>query len=300
MKMDSNALIESIPNFSEGRRKEVIDDIVSSVADVNGIKVLDSSSDADHNRTVLTLAGNPESVVAAIMRLYEKASEHIDLTIHKGEHPRMGAVDVVPFVPLRNCTMKDCVELSQAVGAQIAERFGVPVILYEESASAEHRRNLADVRKGQFEGMADKLKLEQWKPDYGQPAPHPKLGVSAVGARMPLVAFNVNLDTPNIDIATKIAHAVRHISGGLRFCKAMGVELADRKQTQVSMNLVNYKKTPIYRVIELIRIEAKRYGVSVVGSEIVGMVPMEALAESFAYYVGLENYDFNLILESKL
>ncbi len=298
--LNEKALIESIPNFSEGRRQEVIDDIIAAVKAVEGVKVLDHSSDADHNRTVLTLAGSPAGLREAIRALYRKAAEHIDLRKHSGEHPRMGAVDVVPFVPLRNCTMEDCVEFSKEIGRMIWEEFGVPVFLYENSATSDARKNLAKIRKGEFEGMAEKMKQPEWKPDFGGDEPHPSLGVSAVGARMALIAFNVNLDTPNVEIANKIARAVRHISGGLRYCKAMGVELKDRNQTQVSMNLVNYKKTPIYRVVELIRIEAKRYGVNVVGSEIVGLVPMEAIAESFAYYVGLENYDFEMILESRL
>ncbi|RKY18962.1 MAG: glutamate formimidoyltransferase [Planctomycetota bacterium] len=298
--LNEKALIESIPNFSEGRRREVIDDIIAAVKAVEGVKVLDHSSDADHNRTVLTLAGSPAGLREAIRALYRKAAEHIDLRKHSGEHPRMGAVDVVPFVPLRNCTMEDCVEFSKEIGRMIWEEFGVPVFLYENSATSDARKNLAKIRKGEFEGMAEKMKQPEWKPDFGGDEPHPSLGVSAVGARMALIAFNVNLDTPDVEIANKIARAVRHISGGLRYCKAMGVELKDRNQTQVSMNLVNYKKTPIYRVVELIRIEAKRYGVNVVGSEIVGLVPMEAIAESFAYYVGLENYDFEMILESRL
>jgi len=298
--LNEKALIESIPNFSEGRRQEVIDDIIAAVKAVEGVKVLDHSSDADHNRTVLTLAGSPAGLREAIRALYRKAAEHIDLRKHSGEHPRMGAVDVVPFVPLRNCIMEDCVEFSKEIGRMIWEEFGVPVFLYENSATSDARKNLAKIRKGEFEGMAEKMKQPEWKPDFGGDEPHPSLGVSAVGARMALIAFNVNLDTPDVEIANKIARAVRHISGGLRYCKAMGVELKDRNQTQVSMNLVNYKKTPIYRVVELIRIEAKRYGVNVVGSEIVGLVPMEAIAESFAYYVGLENYDFEMILESRL
>ena len=298
--MNQNALIETIPNFSEGRRTDVIEEIISAVRETEGISILDYSSDPDHNRTVLTMAGNPESVKNAVYKLYEMASRHIDLTEHEGEHPRMGAVDVVPFVPLRDATMDECVELSKEVAQKVASEYGVPIILYEESASAKHRKNLAKVRKGQFEGMGDKLKEEDWKPDFGDAQPHPKLGVSAIGARMPLIAFNVNLDTNNLDIASQIARNVRHLSGGLRFVKALGMDIEDRPITQVSMNLVNFKKTPIYRAVELIRIEARRYGVNVVGSEIIGLIPMEAIAESFAYYIGLENYDFNQILETKL
>ncbi|MFA4987632.1 MAG: glutamate formimidoyltransferase [Candidatus Brocadiia bacterium] len=298
--MNPNCVIESIPNFSEGRRPEVISEIVNGVRSVEGVKVLDFSSDSDHNRTVLTIAGNPGALRGAIMKLFEGASKHIDLRVHKGEHPRMGAVDVVPFVPIRDCTMADCVELSKEVAREVSERYSVPVILYEDSCSSENRRNLADVRKGEFEGMATKLAKAEWKPDFGDPHPHPSMGVVAIGARMALVAFNVNLDTANMKIANDIAKAVRNSSGGLRFVKALGVELKERNQVQISMNLVNYKKTPIYRAFELIRIEAKRYGVNIVGSEIVGLVPGEAIAESFAYYVGLENYDLNQILENRL
>jgi glutamate formiminotransferase len=237
--------------------------------------------------------------VDAIRALYTAVAKHIDLRNHQGEHPRMGAVDVVPFVPLRGCTMAECVELSKQVGQMIWDEFSVPVILYEESASGDHRKDLAKVRKGQFEGMAEKLTQSEWKPDFGDTL-HPALGVSAVGAREALIAFNVNLDTPDLTVADRIAKSVRHLSGGLRYCKAMGVELGDRKQVQVSMNLVNYHKTPIYRVLELIRVEARRWGVNVVGSEIVGLVPLEAITESFAYYIGLENYDPAQVLESRL
>ncbi|GAB4156032.1 MAG: glutamate formimidoyltransferase [Planctomycetota bacterium] len=297
--MDPRAIVESIPNISEGRRPEVVQEFIDGIKAVNGVTVLDWSSDADHNRTVITLAGNPEGLKNAVRVLYAKAAQHIDLRNHTGEHPRMGAVDVVPFVPLRGCTMADCVELSKEVAKMVNEEFGVPVILYEESASAPHRSNLADIRKGQFEAMAEKLQKPEWIPDFGT-AVHPSLGVSAIGAREALIAFNVNLDTPDIKVADKIAKAVRHISGGLRFCKAIGIELGDRKQVQVSMNLVNYKKTPIYRALELVRIEARRWGVNVVGSEIIGLIPLAAITESFAYYIGQENYDPSQVLETRL
>jgi glutamate formiminotransferase len=212
----------------------------------------------------------------------------------------MGAVDVIPFIPIRNTTMEEAVALSKEVGRAVAEQFAIPVFLYEESATNLSRKNLADIRKGQFEGMADKLKDPVWKPDFGPDRIHRSAGVVAIGARMPLVAFNVNLATDNMEIAHAIAKAARHISGGLRFCKAIGVELKDRGIVQVSMNMTDFTKTPLYRVVELIRAEAKRYGVSVVGSEVVGLVPMEALIDAAVFYMGLEHFSMEQVLEARL
>ena len=293
-------VIESVPNFSEGQRGEVISAIVNRVKEVPGVRVLDISPDSDHNRSVLTMVGDQDSLKGAILALFEKAVELIDLTKHRGEHPRMGAVDVVPFVPIKGVTMDDCISLSKEVGTEVAERFNIPVYFYEESSTREERRNLANIRKGQFEGFFEKIKLPEWQPDCGPAEVHPTAGVVAVGAREFLIAYNVNLGTDNLEVASNIAKAVRHISGGLRYVKALGMTLEERKIVQVSMNLVNYKKTPIYRVFELIRAEACRYGVPVVGSEIVGLVPNDALLGAAEYYLQIENFSSSQVIENRL
>lgn len=294
------ALIESIPNISEGRRADVIERCAAAVAAVGGVQLLDHSSDASHNRSVFTLVGDREPLKAATLALFEQALAHIDLRSHRGEHPRLGAVDVVPFVPIEGVTMAECVTLAREVAADVAERFGVPVYLYEEAASDPSRRNLEDIRRGEFEGLAAKMGSPGWAPDYGPAAPHPAAGASVIGARMPLIAYNVNLNTDRLDVARKIAAAIRHSSGGLRYVKAMGVKVEDRNLAQVSMNLTNYEKTPIFRVFELVKREAARYGVSVLESEIVGLVPSAALVASAEYFLQLERFGANQILEHKL
>ncbi len=293
-------IIETVPNFSEGRRVEVIREIVEAVGKTPGARILDISSDADHNRSVLTLAGNEEQVRASVLKLFEAAIARIDLRNHRGEHPRLGAVDVVPFVPVKEATMADCVRLARSVGEEIASRFGVPIYFYEEAATAEHRRNLADIRRGEFEGLARKMKDPLWAPDFGPAEPHSSAGASVVGAREFLIAFNVNLGTPDVEIAERIARAVRHSSGGLRYCKAMGVALSERRIAQVSINMVNFKKTPLHRVVEMIKAEAARFGVNVVGSEIVGLVPNDALLSVAEFYLRLEGFDPSQVLENRL
>jgi glutamate formiminotransferase / 5-formyltetrahydrofolate cyclo-ligase len=293
-------IIECIPNFSEGRNKEKIEAIMDTLRGKEGIKLLDYSSDIDHNRTVVTFIGEPEAVEKAIIKMAEKVYENIDMTIHEGAHPRMGALDVVPFVPVSGVTMEECIELAKRVGKAIAENFEIPVYLYEDAASSSERQNLANVRKGQYEGFFEKIKKEDWSPDFGPAEVNIKGGCCAVGARVPLVAFNVNLGTDNIDVANNIAKAVRHIGGGLRFVKAMGVKLEDRNIVQVSMNLVNYEKTAVYRAFEMVKIEARRYGVPVVGSEIVGLVPMAALIQSAEYYLQVENFSMDQVLEKRI
>lgn len=292
-------LIECVPNISEGRRPEVVAAIVDAVKAVPGVKWLDQSSDPDHNRSVLTFLGDPQALKQAVLVLYEHVAQHIDLRGHTGEHPRMGAVDVVPFIPISGCTMKDCVALAQDVAQAVHARFGVPVVLYEEAASAPHRRNLADVRKGGFEAMAEKLAKPEWTPDYGTSL-HEALGVTAIGAREALIAYNVYLDTKDVKIAQEIAKAVRGSSGGLGSVKGMGLYIEERGQCQVSMNLVNFRKNPIYRVQELIKIEAARWGVRVVSAELVGLIPQDALLESAAYYLQIEGYSPSMVLENKI
>ena len=293
-------IIESVPNVSEGRRPDVVQAAVDTLGKVPGVRVLDVQSDKDHNRSVITLAGDEQSLPSALLRLFEVAVERIDVRSHRGEHPRLGAVDVVPFIPIEGATMAECVALARQLGQAVAERFQLPVYLYEEAATAPHRRNLEDVRRGQFEGLAEKMRDPQWKPDFGPAAPHPSAGATVIGARMPLIAYNINLGTSDLEVAKRIAKAIRHSSGGFRHVKAMGVMLEERKLAQVSINMTDFKKTPLHRVFETVRSEAERYGVSVVGSEIVGLVPAEALMHAADHFLRLENFSPNQVLERKL
>ena len=292
--------MECVPNFSEGRDLQKIDKIVAPFRGKQGVKLLDYSNDEDHNRLVVTVVGEPEPLRDAVLEAIGVAVELIDLNHHQGQHPRMGAVDVVPFIPIRNVTMEEAVALSKEVGKEVAKRYNLPVFLYEKSASAPHRENLAAVRKGEFEGMAEKIKQPEWHPDFGLAERHPTAGTVAIGARMPLVAYNINLNTPSLEIAHDIAKKIRFIGGGLRYCKAMGVELKDRVITQVSINMTDYTRTALYRAFELVRVEARRYGVSIVGSEIIGLVPMEALIDTASYYLGLENFSMEQVLEARM
>lgn len=298
--MSSNKIIECVPNFSEGRDLEKVEKIVNAFRAKEGVKLLDYSADKDHNRMVVTVVGEPEALKKAVIEAIGTAVEIIDLTQHKGQHPRMGAVDVVPFIPIRNITMEEAIALSKEVGKEVADRYGLPVFLYEKAASAPHRENLAAIRKGEFEGLKEKMAKPEWKADFGPEKPHPTAGGVVIGARMPLVAYNVNLNTNKLEIADAIAKKVRFLGGGLRFCKAMGVELTERGIVQVSMNLTDFTKTAIYRAHELVRIEANRYGVSVVGAEIIGLVPMDALIDTAAYYLGLEDFSTKQVLETHL
>ena len=294
------AIIESIPNVSEGRRPEVVEALAGAIRSVPGVRLLDHSSDASHNRSVFTLVGDAPSLKAAILALFETALATIDLRSHQGEHPRLGAVDVVPFVPIEGASMEDCIALSRDVGATVAERFGLPVYLYEEASKDPSRKNLEDIRRGEFEGLDAKMAQPAWKPDFGPSQPHERGGATVIGARMPLIAYNINLNTDRVDVAKKIAAAIRHSSGGLRYVKAMGLLLEDRKIAQVSMNLTNYQRTPIFRVFEMVRREAERYGVTILESEIVGLVPSAALTASAEYYLQIEGFSSDQVLENKL
>jgi glutamate formiminotransferase / 5-formyltetrahydrofolate cyclo-ligase len=293
-------IIESIPNVSEGRRTDVIERFADAIRQVTGVRLLDYSSDASHNRSVFTLVGDAEPLKIATLALFEQAVEAIDLRTHRGEHPRLGAVDVVPFVPIEGITMPGCVALAKEVGAAVAERFGVPVYLYEEASSNPLRKNLEDIRRGEFEGLAARMAGPGWAPDFGPSTPHLTAGASVIGARMPLIAYNINLDTDRVDVAKKIAAAIRHSSGGLRYVKAMGIKVDDRNLAQVSINLTNYEKTPMFRVFEMVKREAARYGVSVLESEIVGLVPAAALTSSAEFYLQLERFSADQVLENKL
>ena len=295
-----NQIIECVPNFSEGRDLEKIEKIVDSFRGKQGVKLLDYSNDQDHNRCVVTVVGEREPLKAAVIEAIGKAVELIDLTKHEGQHPRMGAVDVVPFIPIRNASMEDCIALSKEVGEEVAKLYNLPVFLYEKSASAPHRENLAAIRKGEFEGMEEKIHEPQWHPDFGPEQRHPTAGTVAVGARMPLVAFNINLNTDRLDIATAIGKRIRHMNGGFRFVKAMGVELSDRGIVQVSINMTDYTRTALYRVFETVKFEAARWGVTIAGSENIGLVPMAALIDTAEYYLGIEDFSMAQVLESRI
>ncbi len=299
--MSIKRIMECVPNFSEGRDLSKVEKIADAFRGKEGVRLLDYSSDADHNRSVITVVGEPEPLGAAVIEAIGIARDIIDMNSHEGQHPRMGATDVVPFIPIKNVTMEDAIALSREVGKAVGEKYDIPVFLYEKSASAPHRENLADVRRGQYEGLGEKMKdTSLWMPDYGPGAPHPTFGAVAISARMPLCAYNVNLGTDNLEIASAIAKKVRHLGGGLRYCKAMGVELTERKQTQVSMNLTDYTKTTIYSAFEMIRMEAARYGVPVVGSEVIGLVPQQALIDCAEYYLGIENFSSDQIIENRI
>jgi glutamate formiminotransferase len=354
------AVIECVPNISEGRRTNVIEAVRAALRAVPGLRVLDVQSDASHNRSVFTLAGDADAMKAGIPILFESALAAIDLRTHQGEHPRLGAVDVVPFIPIEGVTMEACVELAKAVAADVAarfslpvylfegaiaaidlkthkgehprmgavdvtpfipidgvtmaecvalaksvaqdvaSRFSLPVYLYEEASANPERKNLEDIRRGEFEGLAAKMTQPAWVPDYGPASPHQTAGATVIGARMPLIAYNINLATNRLDVAKKIASAIRMSSGGLRYVKAMGIPLEDRGIVQVSMNLTNYEKTPIFRVFDLVKREAARYGVTVLDSEIVGLVPAAAMMQTAEYFLQLEGFTPGQVLENKL
>ncbi len=295
------ALIESVPNFSEGRRPDVIEAVRGAVAASGPVRILDLSSDLDHNRSVLTLCGDPDAIRAAIEALVATCVERIDLTHHQGRHPRMGAVDVVPLIPIRGVTMAECVALAREIGRGIAERHALPVYLYEEAASAEHRRDLAAIRRGEFEGFPAKIRDPLFRPDFGPDRIHPTAGCLAIGAREFLIAFNINLATSDLEVARAVAKSIRHSSGGLRFVKAMGVMLETRGLAQVSINMTNFRQTPLHRVFEMVRSEAARYGVAIVGSEVVGLLPEEALLQAAEFFLRLQGFDASRsVLERRL
>ena len=294
------SIIECVPNISEGRRQHVVDACAEAVRGA-GVRLLDVKPDAAHNRTVYTFAGEAAPVKAAVLALFETALASIDLRQHSGEHPRLGAVDVVPFIPIEGVTMAECVALAKDTAAAVAAAHQLPIYLYEEAASSPARRNLEDIRRGEFEGLAARMQRAEWAPDFGPAAPHVSGGASVMGARMPLIAYNINLASDRLEVARRIASAVRHSSGGLRYVKAMGVTLADKGIVQVSMNLTNYEKTPIHRVFEFVRREAARYGVQVLESEIIGLVPSAALTASAAWFLQMnDEFSEQQLLETKL
>ncbi|MFC1975116.1 glutamate formimidoyltransferase [Chloroflexota bacterium] len=292
-------ILMCIPNISEGRNLDTVEQVVSELKRVEGVKVLNYSSDPDHNRSVLTYLGEPEPVLAASQAMAAKALELIDMSQHQGAHPRLGAVDVVPFIPMRGIETAEAVDIARQFGRFLGEQ-GVPVYYYEDAATRPERVNLADIRRGQYEGLAKKLQASSWTPDEGPAIFNPKAGATVTGARFPLIAFNVNLHTDDVGIAQRIAKAVRHSSGGLRYVKAIGLELKEQGIVQVSMNLTNYTKTPLPRVLETIRMEAARHGVSVAGTELIGTMPLGALEEVVKHYLQTHDFEVSQIVEYSL
>ena len=294
-------IVESVPNISEGRNPVVIEACLDEIRTTPGCTLLQYASDPSHNRTVITYMGSPQGCAEAGIKLAKKAVELIDLTTHSGEHPRMGCVDVMPFIPIKAISMEECVALSVQVAERIAAEAGLPVFLYERSASAPHRQNLAQIRKGQFEGMAEKVLHPAWAPDFGGQRIHPTGGVVAVCARPPLIAYNINLSTADLAVADRIAKIIREAGGGLRHVKAIGVMLEDRGVAQVSINMTDFTKTPLYRVTELVKVEAARYGAGVIGTELIGLCPMDALIDAAAYYLQIEDFDRSVqVIENHL
>lgn len=294
-------LVECVPNFSEGRDPQVLAKILAEIESVEGTQLLNYEMDKDHNRAVVTIVGEPGPVKEAAFKAIAKAAELIDLEKHTGEHPRMGATDVCPFVPVSGISMEECIEMARELGKRVGEELQIPVYLYESAAAIPERENLADVRRGEYEGIRDSIETDpKRKPDFGPSKTHPKAGAIAIGARPFLIAFNVYLGTQNLKIAKDIANAIRHAQGGYRYVKAMGFEISARRQVQISMNLVNYEKTPIFRVFETIKSEANRYGIPVTSSEIVGLLPLKAITKTADFYLQFENFKMNQVLEYKL
>jgi glutamate formiminotransferase len=287
-----NQILECVPNFSEGRDLQIIEKLCDCFRAKEGVKLLDYTNDPDHNRCVLTVIGEPEPLRDAMVEAIGRAVELIDMTKHQGQHPRMGATDVIPFIPTMDVTIEECVEISKKVAERIWNELKIPSYLYEESASRPERKNLAACRKGQFEGMPERLKEPDWAPDFGEREIHPTAGVIAIGARIPLIAYNINLDTPDLEVAKKIANCIRSAKGGFAACKAIGVMLEERNVAQVSMNLVNTDVTPIFYVFEMVRALADRYGASIIGSELVGLCPGKALLDCAEFYLKLENFNY--------
>lgn len=292
-------IVECVPNFSEGRRRDVIEEIAAAVAATPGARLLDVQADKSHNRCVVSLVGDLDAVQAAALAAAAVAVRSIDMNTHRGEHPRMGAVDVIPLVPISGVSMEECVAAARTLGTRLWETLRVPVFFYAEAATTPQRRRLPDIRKGEFEGLADKLKDAAWAPDVGDPVPHPTAGATVVGARRPLLAYNINLTTDDVKVAREIAKAVRESSGGLVAVQAMGVK-SDAGQAQVSMNLVDYTTTPVHRAFEAVRAEAAQRGVDIAESEVVGLIPLDALTDAARYYLRLRDFERGQILEARL
>ena len=296
-----NNIVECVPNFSEGRNRAVVDEIVAAIQSIPGTTILDVEMDSDHNRSVITFVGEKENIAEAAFRGIHRASQLIDLTKHTGVHPRVGATDVVPFIPIRNVTMEECIAIAHEVGKATGERLSIPVYLYEAAATRPERVQLENLRKGQFEGLREEIeKNDERKPDYGPRQIHPTAGATIIGARKFLIAYNINLNTPDVAIAKRIARSIRTSSGGMPYVKAMGVELKTRNTAQVSMNLTDFEQTPVHLVFEQVKMEAERNGTTISGSEIVGLIPSKAIELAAEYYLQFENFSPELILENRL
>ncbi len=293
-------IVECVPNFSEGCRMDVVEQILGVIRSVEGVKILDSSSDGSHNRTVVTFVGEPQGVKEAAFLAVEKAMELIDMENHQGEHPRIGAADVIPFVPISGVTMDECVQLARELGQEIGEKLDIPVFLYEEAAVKAERKNLADVRRGEYEGLKESIKQLERCPDFGPAQMHPRAGATAVGVRPPLVAYNINLNTSDLEIAKAIAKTIRGSSGGYPSIKALGVLIEETNTAQVTINVCNFREVSLARVFETVKNEAERFGVSIAGSEIVGLVPMEALLDAASFYLRMDGFHHDQVLEVRV
>ena len=294
---DTSPIVECVPNFSEGRNIQTIESIADCYRDKADVKLLDYTMDADHNRSVITAIGAPQALAEAVFDSIKRAAELIDLSKHRGGHPRIGAADVIPFVPLRNMDMATAVLIACSLGKRVGEELGIPVFLYEEAANLAERKNLADIRRGGFEGLGSKMHLAEWQPDFGPSQPHPMAGACAIGARLPLCAFNINLRTDNLEIAQEIARKIRFSNGGMKYCKAIGVMLEHRNQAQVSVNLTDYTQTAIWQVFEAVQVEAAQHNIEIAGSELIGLAPAQALLDCAEHYLKLENFSVNKILD---
>ena len=286
-------VVQCVPNFSEGKDKSIIEKIVEPLKHQKGFKLVSYESDASYNRTVVTLIGDPYQMIKPLIHFFEKARDLIDMNHQKGEHPRMGAVDVVPFIPIAGVSIDECVEYAKVLAKKVNETLNIPIFLYAQAASNPDRENLPTIRKGEFEGMKEKIKDPIWKPDYGKPEIHETFGVTAIGARIPLIAYNIDLDTDDLDIAKKLAKTIRKSSGGFQYIQAGPAYLEEKGHTQVTMNILDYKKNPIYRMYEMIQMEALRYGVKVKSSEIVGLVPKDAIYRSLTYYLEMHRIAYD-------
>lgn len=298
--MIMNKLVECVPNFSEGRRPEVIEAIVNEVRKVDRVKLLDVKPDASHNRVVVTFVGEPQAAKLAAFNACAKAAELIDMEQHHGEHPRVGATDVIPFVPVRNVTMEECIQLANELGKEIAEKLDIPVYLYEAAAKMTSRVKLPDVRKGEYEGLKTAIANPERHPDFGPARMHPTAGATVVGARQFLIAYNINLNTSDVSIAKKIANCIREAKGGYKYCRALGIMIEERNIAQVTINMVDYTGTPLHRVFETVKSEAARYGVNVIGSEVVGVIPLQALIDTAEFYLRLEGFERKQVFEENL
>lgn len=293
-------IVQCVPNFSEGRRIDVIEDIVGAVKNAEGVTLLDYSHDESHNRCVVTFIGSPEAVLEAAFKAAVKAAEKIDMSKHRGGHPRMGATDVIPFIPVAGVTMDDCVEMAKKLGSRLAEELNIPVYLYEEAAANPERKNLSNVRRGQYEGLIEAIKEPERKPDFGRAEMNIKSGATAVGARPPLIAYNINLDTDNLAVAKNIARAIRGSGGGFPTIKALGIMIEETGKAQVTINVCDFKQVPIHRIFEIVKSEAARYGVAITDSEVIGLTPVDALVDAAEFYLQIDKFDRGQILEKRL